>query len=117
MKTAKLAILTCMFALLAHATPSPNTANLFAFWNYDFAGNPGVTNFALYYGASSGNYSTRILVGLSTNAMITGLSRGTTYYCSLTALGDGLESDYATEASATTSKKPAKALNFTITTQ
>ena len=92
--------------VLAHAAPSPNTGTEPFRFVYDFAGNPGVTNFVLYYGTSPGVYTSQAS-STTTNITVTGLNRNTTYYFAATAQdNNGLESDYSQEVAYTVPKKP-----------
>jgi hypothetical protein len=47
-----------------------------------------VVGYNIYYGSSSGNYTTKISVGDTTNAIVTDLAEGTTYYFAATASDD-----------------------------
>lgn len=61
---------------------------------YDLAG------YKIYYGASSGVYTTSINTGIVTSYQLTGLSDGATYYFVITALDAwGNESPYSNQAS------------------
>ena len=59
----------------------------------------GVAGYFMYYGAAADSYTNRVDVGLATNAVVTNLSAGRTYYFATTAYtSSGLESDYSNEA-------------------
>ena len=63
---------------------------------------PDVNGYHLYYGVGSGTYSNVVDVGNVTNATLSGLVDGTTYYFALTAYDTaGLESVYSQEISYT----------------
>ena len=57
-----------------------------------------VTNYKIYYGTTSGSYTQAVSAGPLTQATITGLTPGTTYFLAATATDDaGLESGYSIE--------------------
>jgi hypothetical protein len=59
---------------------------------------PDLAGYALYYGTSSGNYSSSISLGNVTTYTVTNLSDGVTYYIALTARNTaGVESGYSNE--------------------
>ena len=61
-----------------------------------------VTNYTVYYGVASGQYTNSLPLGITTNVTISGLSNGVTYYFAATSVDDaGLESDYSMEVSNT----------------
>lgn len=114
-------------ASIVYAAPSPNTASANLAWSYDFAGNPGVMNFIVYYGQgnapSNWDGMTNACRCYVTNAptsgtnltfTIDGLTRGTNYFFAVTAVADwGSESDYSNEARGTPPTKPGKPFNLT----
>jgi hypothetical protein len=62
--------------------------------------NPNVVSHKVYYGTASSTYTNWVTAGSSTNATITGLIEGTTYYIAATATDNlGQESDFSTEIS------------------
>src|SRR5262245_12479422 len=62
--------------------------------------NPNVTGHKVYYGTVSSTYTSSVTASSSTNAVITGLVEGTTYYIAATALDNlGQESDFSGEIS------------------
>ncbi|HXR49257.1 MAG TPA: fibronectin type III domain-containing protein [Candidatus Limnocylindrales bacterium] len=64
--------------------------------------NANVAGYNIYYGSASGNYTNVISVGNVTNATISGLTEGATYYFATTTLStSGLESAYSSEISYT----------------
>lgn len=63
---------------------------------------PDASSYQVYYGVGSGSYTNTLAAGSATNATISGLREGTTYYFSATALAaSGLESDFSGEISYT----------------
>jgi hypothetical protein len=64
--------------------------------------NPIVTGYNVYYGGGSGTYTNEISVGSATNATISGLIPGTTYYFAATTYSSlGVESPFSSEVSYT----------------
>ncbi len=87
---------------------------------WDAAGDPQVAGYRIYYGGKSQIYTNSIDVGLVTEATITGLSAGETYYFAATTYYDsGDESDYSNETAfsvpATASPPPGPSLAATST--
>jgi hypothetical protein len=67
-------------------------------WDPD--SNPNVVSHKVYYGVVSSTYTNWVTASSSTNATITGLVEGTTYYIAATAIDNlGQESDFSTEIS------------------
>ncbi len=67
---------------------------------WDPSPDPDVVNYNIYYGTNSRAYQVLVHVGNLTNATVSGLARGVTYYFTATALDSaGLESDYSNEVS------------------
>lgn len=65
-------------------------------WNASSDSN--VVGYNVYYGTSSGVYTNETYVGDTTNAVVTGLVPGVTYYFSATSVdADGQESAFSTE--------------------
>lgn len=65
---------------------------------WDPVTNANVASYKIYYGSASGNYTNVTSVGNVTNATISGLTEGTTYYFATTTLdAAGLESVYSSE--------------------
>jgi len=62
--------------------------------------NPIVAGYNVYYGGASGTYTNKICAGNTTNATVSGLVPGTTYYFAATAYAaSGSESPFSGEAS------------------
>ena len=67
---------------------------------WDSSPDPDVVAYNLYYGAASGGYTNMVSLGNVTNATVSGLIAGVTYYFAATALDtNGIESDFSNEAS------------------
>ena len=84
---------------LAALIPFPAIAasNVTLAWNSSTGTN--IAGYKIYYGAASGTYTNTVDVGNVTNATISSLISGTTYYFAATAYDTfALESDYSTEA-------------------
>ena len=61
---------------------------------------PTVAGYNVYYGGASGAYTNEISVGNATNATISGLVQGTTYYFAATTYAaSGMESPFSSEVS------------------
>jgi len=70
--------------------------------NIQFAWDRGtdgdLVGYFIYYGTNSGDYSTSVFVGNTTNATLSGFSRGVTYYFAATSTNSaGLESMFSDE--------------------
>ena len=79
--------------LSAFATGSVTLA-----WNAST--NPIVAGYNVYYGGASGTYTNEISAGNATNATISGLVEGTTYYFAATTYtSSGVESPFSSEVS------------------
>ena len=62
--------------------------------------NPIVAGYNVYYGGASGSYTNEISVGNATNATISGLVQGVTYYfVATTYTATDVESPYSSEVS------------------
>jgi hypothetical protein len=62
-----------------------------------------VAGYRVYYGVGSKSYTNYVSVGPATNATLSGLAWGTTYYFAATAYdANGIESDYSSETNYTT---------------
>lgn len=81
------------------ATP-PATNSVTLAW--DASGGPSVTGYRVYYGQTSGSYSTSVVGGNVPTIRVDGLAEGVTYYFAVTAFtATGLESDFSNELSVT----------------
>ncbi len=83
-----------MFRLSVSNVPPPSVTLA---WD---ASTPGtnVAGYTIYYGASPGNYTNQVEVGLATAGVVSNLVAGRTYYFAVTAYSsEGLESDYSSE--------------------
>jgi hypothetical protein len=57
-----------------------------------------VAGYFIYYGVSTGSYTSQVDVGLGTNGVVSNLVAGTTYYVATTAYSaSGLQSDFSNE--------------------
>jgi hypothetical protein len=78
---------------------------------WDRSPDMNVVGYKVYYGASSRTYTNIVTVGSVTNASVTGLAEGTTYYFAATAYNIlGMESDYSSEVSYTEPASPPIAI-------
>src|SRR5207244_154249 len=84
--------------LTAALTWSASAASVSLVWNASSGTN--VAGYNVYYGVASRTYTNKVNVGNVTNATISGLIEGTTYFFAVTAYDQyGLESDYSNEMS------------------
>ena len=59
-----------------------------------------LSGYNIYYGTSTGRYTTKVNAGSGTSYLVTALTEGTTYYFAVTAYdANGFESDHSTEVS------------------
>jgi hypothetical protein len=87
------AVLFAVMQLSAFATGSVTLA-----WNAST--DPSVAGYNVYYGGVSGVYTNEICAGNATNATISGLVGGTTYYFATTTYAaSGMESPFSSEVS------------------
>lgn len=74
------------------------TSSVSLSWN--MSASAGIAGYNIYYGAASGNYTNVVSVSNSTNATISGLVDGGTYYFAATAYdASGDESGFSSEIS------------------
>src|SRR5690349_5253045 len=67
---------------------------------WDPSPDTNIVSYNIYYGPGSGNYTNLVTVGNTTNATVTGLVSGSTYFFVATAVNAvGLESDPSNEIS------------------
>jgi hypothetical protein len=99
----------CFFALLHNpvqalsATVQAGQGVAIASWNP--SPSPTVVGYNIYYGAASGTYTNLINAGNTTNATVSGLTAGTTYYFAITAYtSTGIQSSFSSEVSYTAVK-------------
>jgi len=86
-------VLFAVMQLSAFASGSVTLA-----WNAST--DPTVAGYNVYYGGASGAYTNEISVGNATNATISGLVQGTTYYFAATTYAaSGMESPFSSEVS------------------
>ncbi len=80
----------------AHGSLTPATGEVLLEWNAN--PEPDIGGYRVYYGTESGVYSKVQDVGNATEAVLSGLPVGPTYYCVLTAYNTlGLESGFSRE--------------------
>jgi hypothetical protein len=71
-----------------------------ASFGWDPSPDPSVSGYRIYYGTTPGTYSSSILAGNATTAIVPGLAAGVTYYFVITAYDvNGVESAYSDEIS------------------
>ena len=103
-----------VFTTLAvqRATPPPSTVILT--WNP--SPSPGVTNYNMYYGSSTGYYTNVVPAGTNLTVTVSNLVRGATYFFAATAVdANNLESIYSNEVSVTTPTPPNAPTNLHVT--
>src|SRR5438874_1541181 len=91
-----LAILSLIVGLVppARAVTAPNSVTLA--WNRSPGTN--IVGYKVYYGVASRTYTAVVSAGNSTNATVSGLTSGATYFFAVTSYDpSGLESDYSSE--------------------
>ncbi len=94
----------CLFLLsgLMLTTPSSVSGIQSVTLAWNPVSNANVASYKVYYGSASRNYTNVTSVGNVTNATISGLTDGATYYFATTILStSGLESGYSSELSYT----------------
>ena len=69
---------------------------------WDASADPDVSGYKIYFGTSSRNYGSPVIVGNTTSCTISNLSDGVTYYFAATAMDSSSESDYSNEVVYTT---------------
>lgn len=67
---------------------------------------PGITNYNVYWGGASGNYTNVVAAGTNLTVTISQISRGGTYFFAATAMAGGLESVPTPEVQATIPQVP-----------
>jgi hypothetical protein len=101
MQTRTLSVMRSYDAAVIANTPYSGRASVALAW--DASPDSAVAGYRLYYGTESGSYSNSVMVGVATQATITGLLEGVTYYFACVAYDDaGAESDFSNEVSTTT---------------
>jgi Fibronectin type III domain/Immunoglobulin domain len=93
---------------LVVATPSPVSGSQSVTLAWSPSTNTDIANYEIYYGSASQTYTNTVSVGNVTNATISGLAAGQTYYFAAKAVtSSGLQSDFSNEANYTTTNAPA----------
>jgi hypothetical protein len=77
------AALLCLVVLLLFCLGARGVQSVSLAWNPDT--DPGVAGYNVYYGTSTGQYSSKLGSGTNTTATITGLKEGTTNYFAVSA--------------------------------
>jgi hypothetical protein len=96
----------CGALMLLVQLPARASQSVALAWNPSVATN--VAGYKIYSGTGSHNYSTTNVVGTATNATLTGLVEGKTYYFAATTYdSSGDESGFSTELSYTVPVTPA----------
>jgi sulfur relay (sulfurtransferase) complex TusBCD TusD component (DsrE family) len=86
--------------LTALITSVQATGSVTLAWNR--SSNTNVAGYNIYYGGASGTYTNEISAGNATNATVSGLVQGTTYYFAVTTCAaSGMESPFSSEISYT----------------
>jgi len=91
----------CSILLFASIAPSVNAAASSVTLAWNPSAGPNIINYKVYYGGVSRTYTNGLYTGNVTNATISGLLAGSTYFFAVTAFNSSLESDYSTEISYT----------------
>lgn len=105
-------LLTALFVTLltsatAQAFLAPTNAPPSVMLAWSPSPSPNVTNYFLYYGVGSLQYTNKIPTGTATNATVVLPARGVTYFFNVTAQAGGLESVFDGEVSYTPQAPPA----------
>ena len=81
---------------------------------WDPSSGTNIAGYKLYYGGSSGTYTNTLTIGNSTNATVSNLVSGATYYFAATAVDtNGLESAYSNEVGYTNVVSAPPAITLT----
>jgi len=87
-----------LFAVNLVQSPAFASGSITLAWNAST--DPSITGYNVYYGGASGAYTNKICAGNATNATISGLIQGTTYYFAATTYNaSGKESPFSSELS------------------
>lgn len=98
-------VIKVLFAILFFVSFDAFAANVRLNWSAN--SELDISGYKIYYGTSSGNYTSTVNVGNLTTYNVTSLSAGQTYYFVLTAYNSsGLESNYSSEISINISSSP-----------
>lgn len=114
MKKSIVGFTSLLIGVVVWALPSSQTANVTVSWTPGFNTNyPNIsyiTGFMVYYGTTT-NLATDVAVlapAWYTNVNVAGLTRGATYYFTVTELGNSVESEPSNFVSYTVPNKPPK---------
>ena len=102
----------------AFSATVPPGQNVTLAWNRST--DPTVVSYNVYYGGASGNYTNTLSAGNATNATISGLVKGTTYYFAATTYSSsGVQSPFSNEVSysvpTNTVTPPSPGVQFRVT--
>ena len=123
---ARILLLLGVAAAAAFPAAAVDRAGVSVTLAWEWSTNSDVVGYNLYYGVASQTYTNRIQVGNVTNATISGLVSGTTYFFAATATDSvGLESEFSNEVTYTVKpvlvvtadnvSRPYGATNVTLT--
>lgn len=102
MKTALITLTIALsFIASSHAGLAPSNPPPVVRLAWDADSDATTTNYFIYYGVASGNYTNKVAVGNVLTTSITMPARGVTYFYAATAQssGEGLESSFSSEVS------------------
>jgi Fibronectin type III domain len=101
------ALVGILLSGLVAATPSSVSGSQSVTLAWNPSTNTDIANYEVYYGSASHTYTNMVTVGNVTNATISGLGGGQTYYFAAKAVtATGLQSDFSNEANYTTTNPP-----------
>src|SRR5437016_1774952 len=108
-RMSRYALISLLLTIISAAVSfSAQAASVTLVWNPSPGTN--VAGYNVYYGVASRTYTNKVNVGNSTNATVSGLIEGTTYFFAVTAYdSNALESDYSNEMSYTVPVTPGNA--------
>jgi len=109
MKCSILIVLLLFLAIAAHAQSSVTLA-----WDPS-PGTNKIVNYKVWWGVATRNYTNSISAGTNLTAIVTNLTRGSTYYFAATATdNNALTSDYSAEVFIWSPLPPAPPSTFRI---
>ena len=105
-----LALLAVISAIAQFLSPANQPPSVQLAWNA--SPTPGVTNYNIYEGTNSGQYTSKQAVGTNLTGTVTNLTRGVECYFNVTSQANGLESTFAGEINYTPPLPPAPPAGF-----